>query len=1145
MTNPPFDLPCPVISLAGPRLRVALAVLLGLPIAAASAGTFTWNNTTGSWSEAARWGGTAPTGANVTDILVFGGDVGTLAGTAPNYAATENLAGTPFVLNQMTFNATDVNPSGLDQTLVAGAGAKGVRFAANGATGPGITQNGAGGIALDLPLELAANLTLGGSGSGEVTMNHAVTGVADIVKNGAGTFRFGTPFNSPTVGPSANTWVGKLTINDGIIRYNDNVEAGRTALRANAVALSAATAQLTCNSEIRAGTLSGSAGNVQTIVTGSNTSSASIVLHALSDGDFGGTVRIDPKTGSGKNDGILTVRGTGTQTLSGTVSINLNISDSTAGGDMSVGRGATLVFAGTAALGSNTRGAVVLNGGTFKLDNLTNAISDRLRNGDADSTGLETIGGGTFSFIGNASGSTEMLGRLQLGSVKNDTTVSTPRSGALTVNVTRTSVVAPTVLTFQSYTRDARNAGFNQTTTVDFNATDAAGNPVALGATGESGRVTCGDYEVPLLNLLLNNSSATSTPNVGFSDVGWATVTTAAGLDFATYSTTFDISSLCGVVALGSTTPLPGVGNSAANVKLAGNGTISAATAYNLSSLRIVPSGAAQQLSITGAGHLTTTAFILSNDPTLGAVDYAIQNSGGGTGGIAGSGPRYFQVQAAALTVGVSLAGADQPVVKAGAGALVLTSLANAAVVTQPVVINAGTLRATPGTSLPSGELRLRGGVLEITGGGTFNRTIGGNSTGTATNTVNWSGITAANASGVTTAIPEDRGSGGFAAVGADVSIDLNNVGVADLLAWEDKGFINSGHALVFGSSRATHRVTWTDNLVLNALDPTVNYNAREVRVMDNVSVSTDSARISGVISGTLQNDLLKTGGGTLELTGANTYLGNTILQEGVLSISTAANLGATTGANTLVFHGGTLRTTGAGVALGTNRTVSIGAPGGTMDVTTGADLTVAGDITGAGATLTKTGAGTLNLNGAQNYGTLTASGGTTNVNGSLGSGGASVQVNGGAALKFGSVSQTLASLSIGAGATVTFTSGPQNFTKNDGGTQTLTGFLNYASLTTNAGVLNVNGVIGDGTSTVTVNNPGTRLNFGSVSQRLASLTIGAGATVTFTSGVAAFSDGGGKPPGVAAVPEPSAAVLAALGTALLGLRRRRAVTFR
>jgi len=1062
VTNPPFDLPCRVISLAGPRLRVALAVLLGLPIAAASAGTFTWNNTTGSWSEAARWGGTAPTGANVTDILVFGGDVGTVVGTAPNYAATEDLAGTPFVLNQMTFNATDVNGLGVDQTLVAGVGAKGVRFAANGATGPAITQNGAGGIALDLPLELAANLTLGGSGSGEVTMNHAVTGAADVVKNGASTFRFGTPFNSttlPTTGPSANNWVGKLTINDGIIRFNNNANSGRTALRANAVVLNAATAQLTASSEIRAGTLSGSAGNVQTIVTSANTNSESIVLHALSDGDFGGTVRIDPKTGSGKNDGILTVRGTGTQTLSGTVSLNV------VGGDMSVGRGATLVFAGTAALdtGTNTKGAVVLNGGTFKLDNLTNAISDRLRDGTVDQTGLDTIGGGTFTFIGNAAGSTETMGRLQLGSVDNGLTTSTPRSGALTVKVTRTSVGAPTVLTFQAYTRDARNAGFNQTTTVNFLATDAAGSAVNLGATGVSGRVSFSNFTVPLLNGLLTNTSVGAGTPVGRHDVGWATVTTAAGLDFATYSTAFETGFVSGVVALGSATPLPGVGNAATNVKLAGSGTISAATAYSLSSLRIVPGAAAQQLSITGAGHLTTTAFILSNDPTRGAVDYAIQNSGGGTGGIAGSGPRYFQVQAAALTVGVSLAGANQPVVKAGAGALVLTSSANAVGVTQPVVINAGTLRATPGSSLPSGELRLRGGVLEITGGGTFNRTIGGNSTGTAMNTVNWSGVTAANAS-----IPEDRGSGGFAAVGADVSIDLNTLGGADLLAWEHRGFINSGHALTFSSTQATHRVTWTDNLVLNADDPTVNYNAREIRVLDNVAVSTDSARISGVISGTLQNDLLKTGGGTLELTGSNTYLGNTILQEGVLSISAAAHLGATSGANTLVFHGGTLRTTAAGVALAANRTVSIGAPGGTMDVTTGADLTVAGDITGAGATLTKTGAGTLNLNGAQNYGTLTASGGTTNVNGVLGSGGTTVHVLAGAAVKFGSVSQTLASL-----------------------------------------------------------------------------TIGAGATVTFTSGVAAFSGGEGKSPGVAAVPEPSSALLAALGTALLGLRRRRAVTFR
>ena len=1015
----------PLFCKSSPALRAALALLLGLPIAAASAGTFTWNNTAGSWSDAARWGGSAPTGANSTDILTFGGDVGSVPGSAPNYVATEDLGGTPFVLNQITFNATDAGLTGLDQTLVAAPSAKGVRFRANGATGPRITQNGAGGISLDLPLDLTATLTLGGSGTGVVTMNYAITGAADIVKDGTGTFRFGTPFNSttvPTTGPSASTWFGKLTINDGLIRFNNNAESGRTALRGNAVTLTLASSSLTCQSEIRAGSLSG-AGLVEArsgVATDPNRNGANIVLHALSDATFSGTLRNTP-VGIGTTNGDIVVRGTATQTFSGTIDVN---------NDVSVGRGATAVFSGTASLGAELKGAVVLNGGTFKLDNQLVANSNRLRDGAVDSTGLDTIGGGTFSFIGNSAGSTETLGRLQLGSVNNALTVSKPHSGALTVNITRNSVSVPTVLTFQAYTRDARGAGFNQTTTVNFNATDGSGNALSLGAAGAGGRVTFGSFTVPLQNSLLDNTSADLGTPAGTHDVGWATVTTAGGLDFATYSTASDTGFTRGIMALGSTAALPGgTGGSTTNVKLAGNGTISAATAYSLSSLRIVPGAASQHLDITGAGSLGTTAFVLSNDPTLGAVDYTIQNSGGGTGGIAGSGPRYFHVQQAVLNVGVSLAGADQPVVKAGAGALVLTSAANAAGVTQAVVINAGTLRATPGSSLPSGELRLRGGVLEITGGGTFNRTITGNSTGVSTNAVNWSGVTSLN-----TPIDEDRGSGGFAAVGADVSIDLNTLGSADLLSWEDKGFINSGHALILGSARATHRVTWTDHLGLAALTPPVNYNAREIRVLDNPALSTDSARISGVISGTVQNDLLKTGGGTLELTGANTYLGNTIIQEGILSISAGGNLGAVSGANTLAINGGILRATAAGVALPANRTVSIGAAGATVDVTTGADLTVSGDISGAGAALAKTGVGTLTLNGAQNYGTLTASAGTTNVNGTLGTGGSTVNASAGAKVKFGSLSQKLAALNIGAGATVTFTSGTATGAFSSGG---------------------------------------------------------------------------------------------------------------
>ena len=94
------------------------------------------------------------------------------------------------------------------------------------------------------------------------------------------------------------------------------------------------------------------------------------------------------------------------------------------------------------------------------------------------------------------------------------------------------------------------------------------------------------------------------------------------------------------------------------------------------------------------------------------------------------------------------------------------------------------------------------------------------------------------------------------------------------------------------------------------------------------------------------------------------------------------------------------------------------------MEVDAGADLTIAGDISGGGATLNKAGAGALTLNGVQSYGTLNVAAGTAWVSGLIGDGGSTVEVGGGANLKFGGISQTLAGLSIGAGATVTFTSG-------------------------------------------------------------------------------------------------------------------------
>jgi cyclophilin family peptidyl-prolyl cis-trans isomerase len=104
----------------------------------------------------------------------------------------------------------------------------------------------------------------------------------------------------------------------------------------------------------------------------------------------------------------------------------------------------------------------------------------------------------------------------------------------------------------------------------------------------------------------------------------------------------------------------------------------------------------------------------------------------------------------------------------------------------------------------------------------------------------------------------------------------------------------------------------------------------------------------------------------------------------------------------------------GSAVVLGAAQTWTVSAADHT--------LVVSGPVGGA-FPLTKAGSGVLNLDGSQTYATLTASGGTTNINGPL-SPSATVAVSPGAVVRFGTVSQTLDALTVGAGATVVFSSG-------------------------------------------------------------------------------------------------------------------------
>ena len=163
----------------------------------------------------------------------------------------------------------------------------------------------------------------------------------------------------------------------------------------------------------------------------------------------------------------------------------------------------------------------------------------------------------------------------------------------------------------------------------------------------------------------------------------------------------------------------------------------------------------------------------------------------------------------------------------------------------------------------------------------------------------------------------------------------------------------------------------------------------------------------------------------------------------------------STAGNASLIANGGTGSGTGAAIAFlddslgGTARvkvfgngrldislhnagSVTVGSIAGTGNVFLGSNnLTVGGDnssttfaggFTGTtGSSLTKTGAGTLHLSGAQTYGTLTTSDGTTYVDSALGTGNSTVNAN--ATTNF-TASQTLGALNIGAGVKVTFGDG-------------------------------------------------------------------------------------------------------------------------
>ena len=340
--------------------------------------------------------------------------------------------------------------------------------------------------------------------------------------------------------------------------------------------------------------------------------------------------------------------------------------------------------------------------------------------------------------------------------------------------------------------------------------------------------------------------------------------------------------------------------------------------------------------TISGAGTLAlgTTAAVIYTSNSGGTISANMTGSGGtnaGYGAYSGNTP-------------VSLT-------KSGAGTL---TLSGANTYTGATVINAGavdvgTISAIGGSADKlagsQGNLTFNGGVIQ--GNGTFARSLGGGS-----NQVTWNGINHTNS----------NTSGGFAAKGGDLTVAMGGTGSPTALIWgiaatnqnniagyttpefiSEVGNVGnpSGQTgvLMFGSDTSDSQVDFKNAIDLGNVTANAaigGYSSPLYYRIINVAqgTGTDSAKISGVISSTVEHGIIKDGAGKLILSGTNTYTGDTVVAHGTLAIN--GNQAAATGAVTV----------NSGAVLGGSGTI-----GGTVGVLSGGHFAPGNSISATFAT--------------------------------------------------------------------------------------------------------------------------------------------------------------------------------------------------
>jgi autotransporter-associated beta strand protein len=360
--------------------------------------TYAWKDLSGNFSVNGNWvGGVAPPTGATNVVLYFGGS------TLTPYTANNDLSGLIAKRVVLTNNtAVEQSWSGNAVTLAGVA--------------PRVDQLGSGAYLWNNEVVLGTNVTVGGSGSGTLTLNGVVSGSGDLIKTGGWTLVLG----------GANTYSGATVVREGALFVaHSSALAGSTLsnLIPGAVVITNVT---TVN-------LGGLAGSVDLGLT--NTAGAGVALVV------GGNNQSTTYDGALSGAGSLTKVGSGSLTLSGASSYT---------GGTVVNNGSLIVGALPNGIGGSGAslgtGSLTINGGTVRYGLvLTNSVAGLVVFNGGSLSAAMVINRGQMTSLGNTSrivsdlyneGTVTNSGGILLvnGGVTNSGTIALA-GGTLTANV--------------------------------------------------------------------------------------------------------------------------------------------------------------------------------------------------------------------------------------------------------------------------------------------------------------------------------------------------------------------------------------------------------------------------------------------------------------------------------------------------------------------------------------------------------------------------------------------------------------------------------------------------------------------------------------------------------------------------------------